>query len=56
MFGVVTLRGDLVELTQFERDDLELLALEAADDLADEPALDAIGLAENERAFEAVIS
>ena len=49
VLGVVTLRGRVVELAQLERDDLQALALDAADDLADEPALDAVGLAEDER-------
>ena len=34
-----------------QADDLEALALEAADDLADEPALDGIGLRKDERAL-----
>jgi hypothetical protein len=36
---------------QPEADDLEALAFEATDDLADEPALDRVGLGEDERAL-----
>ena len=45
---VVPARELLVDLAQLERDDREPLALEATDDLADEAALDGIGLAEDE--------
>src|SRR5262249_19023252 len=38
------------EVTQFERYKRELLGLEPANDLADEAALDAVGLTENEGA------
>ena len=37
-------------VAQLEGDDREALALEAADDLADEAALDGVGLAEDEGA------
>ena len=45
---VVTARGLFVERAELHGDDGELLALEPADDLADEPALDRVGLAEHE--------
>ena len=51
MFGVVALRGGLVEVAQLEGDDLQLLAFEPADDLADEPPLDAVGLTQDEGAI-----
>ena len=46
---VVVPAGELrVDLAQLQRHDREALALEPADDLADEPALDGVGLAEDE--------
>ena len=50
VLGVVAAGEVGVERAQLERDDREALALEPADDLADEPALDGIGLAEDEGA------
>ena len=48
---VVVAAGEVgVDGAQLERDDREALALEAADDLADEAALDGVGLAEDEGA------
>ena len=48
---VVVTTGEVgVDRAQLQRDDREALALEAADDLADELALDGVGLAENEGA------
>ena len=51
MFFVVASQRVGVEPTQFHGDDVEVLGLEAGDDLADELALDRVGLEQDERAI-----
>ena len=53
MLGVVLLGRGLVEPAQLACNELQLLALEARDDLTDEPALDAVGFAEHKGAISA---
>jgi trehalose-6-phosphatase len=50
VLGVVLLGGRGVEMPQLERDEPQALALESGDDLTDETAFDAVGLAEDEGA------
>ena len=51
VLGVVRLGGRGVERAELQRDDLEVLRLDAADDLAGEAALDGVGLAEDQGAI-----
>jgi hypothetical protein len=51
VLGVVLLRRRFVEFAQLQRHDLEVLPLDAADDLANKVALYTIGLAKDERAI-----
>ena len=51
VFGVVLLRNDHLERALLQCNDPEPLALDPADDLAHQPALYGIGLAEDERPF-----
>jgi len=51
MHRVVALSQIVRHLEEAQTDHLQALALEAADDLTDEPALDAIGLDQDEGAL-----
>src|ERR1700689_1246408 len=51
VFGVVALSRREVDGAQFGRDEVQLLGLETAEDLADETALDAVGLHDEERSI-----
>ena len=51
VFGVVALGGREIERAQFGRDETKLLRFEATDDLADETALDTVGLHDEERSI-----
>ena len=51
VFGVVTLGRREVDRAQFGRDEVQLLGFESAEDRADETALDAVGLHDEERSI-----
>ena len=51
VFGVVALGRRDVDRAQFGRDEAQLLGFETAEDLADETALHAVGLHDEERSI-----
>ena len=53
MLGVMALGEVAVDAHQLERDEVQAATLEAPDHLADEAALDAVGLDQDEGAFDA---